>query len=86
VSAKLKKWTPSVFISALPKDCLGPNANFFPAHSPDKPETVRRYEQVLDYFERILGNKKYVEASDRVIEKAAAKVSVGLLQRQRRPN
>jgi integrase/recombinase XerD len=35
------------------------------AHSPDKPETVRRYEQVLNHFERILGNKKYVEAIDR---------------------
>ncbi len=35
------------------------------AHSPDKPETVRRYEQVLCHFERILGHKKYVGAIDR---------------------
>src|SRR5262249_42983833 len=35
------------------------------AHSPDKPETVRRYEQVLSHFDRILGHKKYVEAIER---------------------
>jgi integrase len=35
------------------------------AHSPDKPETARRYEQVISHFERILGHKKYVEAIDR---------------------
>jgi integrase/recombinase XerD len=32
------------------------------AHSPEKPLTVRRYQQVLDHFERLLGKKKYVEA------------------------
>lgn len=35
------------------------------AHSPDKPETVRRYEQVLGHFERLLGHKRYVETVDR---------------------
>ena len=36
------------------------------AHSPDKPLTVRRYRQVLDHFERLIGkNKKYVEAITR---------------------
>lgn len=35
------------------------------AHSPGKPETVRRYEQVLGHFERLLGKKKYVEAISR---------------------
>jgi integrase/recombinase XerD len=35
------------------------------AHSPDKPETIRRYSQVLDHFERLLGHKKYVEAINR---------------------
>ncbi len=35
------------------------------AHSPDKPLTVRRYRQVLDHFERLLGKKKYVEAITR---------------------
>jgi integrase len=31
-------------------------------HSPDKPETLRRYRKVLEHFERILGKKRYVEA------------------------
>jgi len=31
-------------------------------HSPDKPNTIRRYEKVLEHFERILGKKKFVEA------------------------
>jgi integrase/recombinase XerD len=35
------------------------------AHSPEKPLTVRRYQQVLDHFERLLGKKKYVEAITR---------------------
>ncbi len=35
------------------------------AHSPDKPLTARRYRQVLDHFERLLGKKKYVEAITR---------------------
>ncbi len=35
------------------------------AHSPDKPLTEKRYRQVLDHFERILGKKKYVEAITR---------------------
>jgi integrase/recombinase XerD len=39
--------------------------NSVKAHSPDKPETVRRYEQVLDHFVRILGHKKYIEAIER---------------------
>jgi integrase/recombinase XerD len=34
-------------------------------HSPDKPGTVRRYEKVLEHFERILGKKKFVEAVTR---------------------
>lgn len=34
-------------------------------HSPGKPETIRRYEQVLGHFQRHLGNKKYVEAITR---------------------
>jgi integrase/recombinase XerD len=35
------------------------------AHSPDKPETVRRYHQVLDHFERLIGPGKHVEAITR---------------------
>jgi integrase len=35
------------------------------AHSPDKPLTEKRYRQVLDHFERLLGKKKYVEAITR---------------------
>jgi hypothetical protein len=34
-------------------------------HSPDKPGTVRRYEKVLEHFDRILGKKKFVEAVTR---------------------
>jgi hypothetical protein len=35
------------------------------AHSPDKPETVRRYRQVLDHFARLIGAGKHVEAITR---------------------
>lgn len=35
------------------------------AHSLSKPATLQRYHQVLDYFERILGKKKYIEAITR---------------------
>jgi integrase len=35
------------------------------AHSPDKPETVRRYRQVLEHFERHLGHKRFLEAVTR---------------------
>ena len=35
------------------------------AHSPDKPLTVRRYRQVLEHFEFLLGKKKYGEAITR---------------------
>jgi integrase/recombinase XerD len=31
-------------------------------HSPDKPGTVRRYQKVLEHFERILAKKKFIEA------------------------
>jgi integrase len=31
-------------------------------HSPDKPNTHRRYQKVLEHIERILGHRKYVEA------------------------
>src|SRR5260370_12292281 len=34
-------------------------------HSPDKPETVRRYEKVLEHFDRILGKRKFAEAISR---------------------
>lgn len=34
-------------------------------HSPGKPETLRRYEQVLGHFERASARKKYVEAITR---------------------
>ena len=34
-------------------------------HSPDKPNTHRRYEKVLEHFERILGKRKFVEAITR---------------------
>jgi len=34
-------------------------------HSPDKPNTIRRYEKVLEHFERILGKKKFIEAITR---------------------
>ena len=45
-----------------------PRAMFFEhvrIHSPDKPRTLRRYEIVLEHFERILGHKKFVEAVSR---------------------
>jgi len=35
------------------------------AHSPSKPKTPQRYQQVMNHFERILGNKKYMEAITR---------------------
>lgn len=35
------------------------------AHSPDKPETVRRYSQVLEHFERLLGSKGVIESITR---------------------
>src|SRR5437773_4556136 len=35
------------------------------AHSPDKPETVRRYRQVPDHFERLIGHRITVEAITR---------------------
>jgi integrase/recombinase XerD len=35
------------------------------AHSPEKPLTEKRYRQVLDHFERLLGKRKYVEAITR---------------------
>lgn len=35
------------------------------AHSPDKPLTARRYQEVLGHFQRLLGKKKYVEAITR---------------------
>ena len=35
------------------------------AHSPNKPETVRRSRQVLDHFERLTGHRKHVEAITR---------------------
>ncbi|HEX7360736.1 MAG TPA: site-specific integrase [Bryobacteraceae bacterium] len=31
------------------------------AHSPDKPETVRRYRQVLEHFVRLCGEKQFLE-------------------------
>ena len=34
-------------------------------HSPDKPNTFRRYEKVLEHFIRILSKKKFVEAITR---------------------
>jgi integrase len=34
-------------------------------HSPDKPNTLRRYEKVQEHFERILGKKKFIEAITR---------------------
>jgi integrase len=35
------------------------------AHSPSKPKTPQRYQQVMNHFERLLGHKKYVEALTR---------------------
>src|SRR5260370_25835415 len=36
------------------------------AHSPDKPLTVRRYRQVLEHFDRLIGKKKkYIEGITR---------------------
>ncbi|MGH9655825.1 MAG: tyrosine-type recombinase/integrase [Bryobacteraceae bacterium] len=35
------------------------------AHSPDKPETKRRYGQVLEHFERHAGRKRYVQVITR---------------------
>ncbi|HEU0184157.1 MAG TPA: hypothetical protein VFS27_02515 [Blastocatellia bacterium] len=34
-------------------------------HSPSKPTTPKRYQQVMNHFERILGKKKYVESLTR---------------------
>ena len=34
-------------------------------HSPDKPNTHRRYQKVLEHIERVLGKRKYVEAITR---------------------
>jgi len=34
-------------------------------HSPDKPETHRRYAKVLEHFERHLGKRKFIEAITR---------------------
>jgi integrase len=34
-------------------------------HSPSKPRTLERYKEVLAHLERLLGNKKYVEAITR---------------------
>ncbi len=34
-------------------------------HSPDKPRTLKRYEIVLDHFERILSHRRYVQAISR---------------------
>jgi integrase len=34
-------------------------------HSPDKPETQRRYEKVLEHFERHLAKRKFIEALTR---------------------
>jgi integrase len=34
-------------------------------HSPDKPETVRRYKKVMEHFERHLGDCRFVEAITR---------------------
>lgn len=33
--------------------------------SPDKPNTLRRYEKVLEHFERILGKRRFIEAITR---------------------
>jgi integrase len=35
------------------------------AHSPSKPATLQRYQQVLEHFQRLLGHKKYIEAITR---------------------
>jgi site-specific recombinase XerD len=35
------------------------------AHSPDKPETLRRYRQLLEHFQRHIGHKRVVEAITR---------------------
>ena len=35
------------------------------AHSPDKPETWRRYKSVLDHFMKAMGEKRFVEAIER---------------------
>ncbi len=34
-------------------------------HSPDKPNTLRRYGKVLEHFERVMGKGKFVEAVSR---------------------
>jgi hypothetical protein len=34
-------------------------------HSPDKPKTLQRYQEVLGHFERHLGKKKFVEVVTR---------------------
>ena len=35
------------------------------AHSPDKPETQRRYRQVMEHFERLFGHRSFAEAITR---------------------
>jgi hypothetical protein len=37
------------------------------AHSPGKPETLRRYEQVLRHFARTSGQRKYVEGDVKLL-------------------
>jgi integrase len=58
-------------------------------HSPSKPRTLERYQEVLAHFERILANKKYVEAITRSdiddYKVARSRETVGHLSRQVSP-
>src|SRR5207249_1189497 len=67
-------------------DAIPMFADHVKAHSPGKPETVRRYGQVLGHFERLLGDKKYVEAITRAdIDDYKIKRSEELGERHGRP-
>ena len=46
-------------------DAAGLFAEHVRTHSPSKPRTLERYQEVLAHFERILASKKYVEAVTR---------------------
>lgn len=55
-------------------------------HSPGKPETLRRYEQVLGHFERASARKKYVEAITRAdIDEYKTKRSTEPSEGRKRP-
>src|SRR5439155_23578122 len=57
--------TPVEESATLISDAIAMFLGHVRVHSPDKPETVRRYEKVLEHFDRILGKRKFAEAISR---------------------